>query len=165
MKRLICPDQPDTGSITHPVIRQIDGLKKRDVAEALACFVVVQVFGNIKNWKPSLFFFFLALVGRGVVTREMIEPSAFVVEYRGDIIPPEEIQKKKRQDSLDNFLFDFSYKGTNWRWVNYWSHNLVFKWSVRINDVEKISLWNFYLQRWCFERRRQPRKTRERRPR
>ncbi|XP_072227139.1 uncharacterized protein [Leuresthes tenuis] len=51
--------------------------------------------------------------GRGVFTTESIEPSSFVVEYRGDIFPREDTQR--RRAALNDYRFDFSLSGTNWR--------------------------------------------------
>ncbi|XP_050925183.1 uncharacterized protein LOC108898774 [Lates calcarifer] len=53
--------------------------------------------------------------GRGVFTHKSIEPSAFVVEYRGNIFALKEMQQKKRGDILDNYVFDFLWSGTSWR--------------------------------------------------
>ncbi|XP_074468762.1 uncharacterized protein LOC141753956 isoform X2 [Sebastes fasciatus] len=53
--------------------------------------------------------------GRGVVTHESIEPSAFVVEYWGNIFSHRETRRKKCGDTLNNYLFDFSWNGTKWR--------------------------------------------------
>lgn len=53
--------------------------------------------------------------GRGVFADEAIEPSAFVVEYRGNISARTETHKKKGGDTLKDFLFDFTWNGTNWR--------------------------------------------------
>ncbi|XP_045915514.1 uncharacterized protein LOC123977076 [Micropterus dolomieu] len=55
--------------------------------------------------------------GRGVFTHQPIEPSTFVAEYRGIIsaISHKETRRKKCGDSLKNYLFDFSWIGTNWR--------------------------------------------------
>ncbi|XP_044027833.1 uncharacterized protein LOC122864451 isoform X2 [Siniperca chuatsi] len=57
------------------------------------------------------------LKGRGVFTHESIEPSTFVVEYRGKIsaISHQETRRKKCGYTLNNYLFDFSWNGTNWR--------------------------------------------------
>ncbi|XP_041867585.1 uncharacterized protein LOC121656583 isoform X2 [Melanotaenia boesemani] len=52
--------------------------------------------------------------GRGVLTSEAIEPSSFVVEYRGETILCEET-KRRSTDTLNGFLFDFWLSGTNWR--------------------------------------------------
>nr|XP_046274081.1 uncharacterized protein LOC124074833 isoform X2 [Scatophagus argus] len=66
--------------------------------------------------KPFLVEMFIDPVkGRGVFTWESIEPSTFVVEYRGNIIPQKETREKTCGDTLNNFLFDFSWSGTNWR--------------------------------------------------
>ncbi|XP_075962356.1 uncharacterized protein LOC142965335 isoform X3 [Anarhichas minor] len=53
--------------------------------------------------------------GRGVFTHESIEASTFVVEYRGNIYSLKETRKKKSGDTLNNYLFDFSWNGTSWR--------------------------------------------------
>ncbi|XP_039978355.1 LOW QUALITY PROTEIN: uncharacterized protein LOC120786776 [Xiphias gladius] len=53
--------------------------------------------------------------GRGVFTRESIEPSTFVVEYRGNVFTQKETQKNKCRDTLNKYLFDFTWNGTNWR--------------------------------------------------
>nr|XP_020474167.1 uncharacterized protein LOC109970738 [Monopterus albus] len=52
--------------------------------------------------------------GRGVFTHESIEPSSFVVEYRGKIFANKETDKNKCEDRLNNYLFNFSWNGTNW---------------------------------------------------
>ncbi|XP_062291642.1 uncharacterized protein LOC133996101 isoform X2 [Scomber scombrus] len=52
--------------------------------------------------------------GRGVFALKYIEPSTFVVEYRGNIFPHQETEKKKC-DTLNCYFFDFSWNGTNWR--------------------------------------------------
>ncbi|RVE66764.1 hypothetical protein OJAV_G00110630 [Oryzias javanicus] len=49
--------------------------------------------------------------GKGVFTCESIEPSSFVVEYRGSIFTQEE---GERDDTVENYLFNFSWNGTNW---------------------------------------------------
>ncbi|TKS89075.1 Zinc finger MYM-type protein 4 [Collichthys lucidus] len=53
--------------------------------------------------------------GRGVFTRESIEPSTFVVEYRGKLLLNKESGKSKHGDTLKNYLYDFSWDGKNWR--------------------------------------------------
>ncbi|XP_034057491.1 uncharacterized protein LOC117536655 isoform X1 [Gymnodraco acuticeps] len=53
--------------------------------------------------------------GRGVFTNESIEPSTFVVEYRGNISRRKETRKKKCGDTLKNYSFDFSWIGRDWR--------------------------------------------------
>ncbi|TMS18608.1 Zinc finger MYM-type protein 4 [Larimichthys crocea] len=53
--------------------------------------------------------------GRGVFTRESIEPSTFVVEYRGNLLLNKESVKSKHGDTLKNYLYDFSWDGKNWR--------------------------------------------------
>ncbi|XP_034456683.1 uncharacterized protein LOC117770910 isoform X3 [Hippoglossus hippoglossus] len=53
--------------------------------------------------------------GKGVFTHQSIEPSSFVVEYRGNISTRTETRGKERGDTLNNYLFDFSWNGTNWR--------------------------------------------------
>ncbi|XP_026156664.1 uncharacterized protein LOC113126760 [Mastacembelus armatus] len=66
--------------------------------------------------KPFLEEMFIDLFkGRGVFTHESIKPSAFVVEYRGNISLHSETQNNQCGDSLNNYLFDFSWSGTNWR--------------------------------------------------
>ncbi|XP_032391770.1 uncharacterized protein LOC116701860 isoform X1 [Etheostoma spectabile] len=52
--------------------------------------------------------------GRGVFTHKAIEPSTFVVEYRGNIFSHEDTTPKKKWDTLNNFLFRFSWKGAQW---------------------------------------------------
>lgn len=47
-------------------------------------------------------------------THESIEPSAFVTEYRGNIFTRKESEKNKCGDTLNNYVFDFSWNGTNW---------------------------------------------------
>ncbi|KAK5883248.1 hypothetical protein CesoFtcFv8_019600 [Champsocephalus esox] len=54
--------------------------------------------------------------GRGVFTNESIEPSTFVVEYRGNISRRKETRKKKCGDTLKNYSFDFSWIGRDWRY-------------------------------------------------
>ncbi|XP_075886472.1 uncharacterized protein LOC142890974 isoform X7 [Nelusetta ayraudi] len=49
--------------------------------------------------------------GRGVITQEIIEPSTFVVEFRGRITSHSE---KKNGNDLDKFVYHYSWKGTNW---------------------------------------------------
>ncbi|XP_047460236.1 uncharacterized protein LOC125019481 [Mugil cephalus] len=53
-----------------------------------------------------------SLKGKGVFTRQSIEPSTFVVEYRGNILTHKEMQKCG--DTSDEIMFDFRWKGTNW---------------------------------------------------
>ncbi|XP_028256549.1 uncharacterized protein LOC114432624 isoform X2 [Parambassis ranga] len=53
--------------------------------------------------------------GRGVFTHVAIQPAAFVLEYRGNILPLKETRKKKDGDTLNSYLFDFSWNGTSWR--------------------------------------------------
>ncbi|TNN51936.1 Histone-lysine N-methyltransferase pr-set7 [Liparis tanakae] len=53
--------------------------------------------------------------GRGVFTRESIEASAFVVEYQGKIFSPKDTRRKKYGDTLNDYLFDFSWNGRSWR--------------------------------------------------
>ncbi|XP_053302208.1 uncharacterized protein LOC128461349 isoform X1 [Pleuronectes platessa] len=53
--------------------------------------------------------------GKGVFTHQSIEPSSFVVEYRGDISTRIETRGKERGDTLNNYLVDFSWNGKNWR--------------------------------------------------
>ncbi|XP_068431806.1 uncharacterized protein [Clinocottus analis] len=53
--------------------------------------------------------------GSGVFTHESIAASAFVVEYQGNLVSLKETRKKKDGDTLNDYLFDFSWKGTNWR--------------------------------------------------
>ncbi|XP_056256201.1 uncharacterized protein LOC130184300 isoform X2 [Seriola aureovittata] len=66
--------------------------------------------------KPFLQEMFIdSLKGRGVFTHESIEPSTFVVEYRGNIFTHKETRTKKSGYTLNNYLFDFSWNGTNWR--------------------------------------------------
>ncbi|XP_031151492.1 uncharacterized protein LOC116047099 isoform X3 [Sander lucioperca] len=52
--------------------------------------------------------------GRGVFTHKAIEPSTFVVEYRGNIFSHKDTTPKKKCDTLNNFLFEFSWKGARW---------------------------------------------------
>lgn len=59
--------------------------------------------------------FYFNLLGRGVFTHKAIEPYSFVVEYRGNIFPHKDATpKKKWGDTLNNFLFEFSWKGAQW---------------------------------------------------
>ncbi|XP_060948228.1 uncharacterized protein LOC133025555 [Limanda limanda] len=53
--------------------------------------------------------------GKGVFTCQSIEPSSFVVEYRGNISTRTETRGEEQGDTLNNYLFDFSWNGTNWR--------------------------------------------------
>ncbi|XP_049890842.1 uncharacterized protein LOC126384039 isoform X1 [Epinephelus moara] len=55
------------------------------------------------------------LKGIGVFTHEAIEPYAFVVELRGNIFSQKETRNKKCGVTLNNYMFDFSWNGTNWR--------------------------------------------------
>ncbi|XP_039675537.1 uncharacterized protein LOC120570916 isoform X3 [Perca fluviatilis] len=55
-----------------------------------------------------------SLKGRGVFTHQSIEPSTFVVEFRGNIFSHKETRKKECGDTLNNYFFDFSWNGTNW---------------------------------------------------
>ncbi|XP_041811872.1 uncharacterized protein LOC121620002 [Chelmon rostratus] len=53
--------------------------------------------------------------GRGVFTHKAIEPSTFVVEYRGNIFSPKDTRpKKKCGDTLNHYLFEFSWEGAQW---------------------------------------------------
>ncbi|XP_039675540.1 uncharacterized protein LOC120570916 isoform X5 [Perca fluviatilis] len=52
--------------------------------------------------------------GRGVFTHKAIEPSTFVVEYRGNSFSHKDTTPKKKCDTLNNFLFEFSWKGAQW---------------------------------------------------
>ncbi|XP_054601443.1 uncharacterized protein [Nothobranchius furzeri] len=52
--------------------------------------------------------------GRGVFTKEPIEPWTFVVEFRGNVCPAEEPSEENHGDALKDFLFYFSWNGTNW---------------------------------------------------
>ncbi|XP_040909011.1 uncharacterized protein LOC121191726 isoform X2 [Toxotes jaculatrix] len=74
--------------------------------------------GHIKACRDKPFLeemFIDSFKGRGVFTHKPIEPSSFVVEYRGNILTHKETQKTKCGDTLTNYLFDFSWNGTNWR--------------------------------------------------
>lgn len=63
----------------------------------------------------SYFIVIFAFLGRGVFTLKAVEPSAFVVEYRGDIFPHEDARpKQKHGDTLNNYLFKFSWEGEHW---------------------------------------------------
>ncbi|XP_054461684.1 uncharacterized protein LOC129097029 isoform X2 [Anoplopoma fimbria] len=53
--------------------------------------------------------------GRGVFTHEAIEASTFVVEYQGKIFSLKETSQKKCGDTLNNYLFDFSWNEKSWR--------------------------------------------------
>ncbi|XP_059205277.1 uncharacterized protein LOC131984472 [Centropristis striata] len=53
--------------------------------------------------------------GRGVFTCEAIEPSSFVVEFRGNISRHKETMKQKQQDALNDYVFDFSWNKTFWQ--------------------------------------------------
>ncbi|XP_068188438.1 uncharacterized protein [Antennarius striatus] len=53
--------------------------------------------------------------GRGVFTQKAIKPSSFVVEYQGHIFPHKgPMLKRKSGDTLNNYLFEFSWKGERW---------------------------------------------------
>ncbi|XP_034027942.1 uncharacterized protein LOC117512090 [Thalassophryne amazonica] len=52
--------------------------------------------------------------GRGVFTLETIEPNTFVVEYQGNIISHPETHETSFVDTLNNYVFDFSWNGTKW---------------------------------------------------
>ncbi|KAM3596650.1 uncharacterized protein V6R79_018521 [Siganus canaliculatus] len=52
--------------------------------------------------------------GSGVFTHEEIEPSMFVVEFRGNILPQIQTRTRTRGDAMNNFVFSFSWKGSNW---------------------------------------------------
>uniref|UniRef100_A0A3B3HU42 SET domain-containing protein n=1 Tax=Oryzias latipes TaxID=8090 RepID=A0A3B3HU42_ORYLA len=49
--------------------------------------------------------------GKGLFTCESIEPSSFVVEYRGNIFARGE---GKHDDTVENYIFNFSWNRTNW---------------------------------------------------
>ncbi|XP_069033055.1 uncharacterized protein [Embiotoca jacksoni] len=51
--------------------------------------------------------------GRGVFTHKAIEPSTFVVEYRGNISSHKHA-RKKCGDTLSGFLFEFSWNASQW---------------------------------------------------
>ncbi|XP_029022709.1 uncharacterized protein LOC114865610 isoform X1 [Betta splendens] len=53
--------------------------------------------------------------GRGVFTQQAIEPSTFVVEYRGKISRLKTRKsRRKHEDTLNNYLYEFYWKGTHW---------------------------------------------------
>ncbi|XP_065804365.1 uncharacterized protein [Labrus bergylta] len=53
--------------------------------------------------------------GRGLFTLKAIDPSMFVVEYRGNIYSVKTTTPKKEcPDSLINYLFEFSWSGAQW---------------------------------------------------
>ncbi|KAK5854698.1 hypothetical protein PBY51_004870 [Eleginops maclovinus] len=53
--------------------------------------------------------------GKGVFTSRAIEPSAFVVEYRGNIFSPKHTTRRKKWgDNLNKYFFEFSWKGAQW---------------------------------------------------
>ncbi|MED6284205.1 hypothetical protein CHARACLAT_016922, partial [Characodon lateralis] len=52
--------------------------------------------------------------GRGVFTSESIAPSTFVVEFRGSLCTRQGSSEEECGDSLNNYVFDFSWKGSNW---------------------------------------------------
>ncbi|MED6289138.1 hypothetical protein CHARACLAT_033227 [Characodon lateralis] len=52
--------------------------------------------------------------GRGVFTNKTIKPTTFVVEYRGKIFSRGIGSEERRGDSLNGFLFEFSWKGERW---------------------------------------------------
>ncbi len=63
----------------------------------------------------SRFIFIFTFLGRGVFTHKAIEASMFVVEYRGNIFSHKDrTPKKKCGDTLNNYLFEFLWKGAQW---------------------------------------------------
>ncbi|XP_034748086.1 uncharacterized protein LOC117956880 isoform X2 [Etheostoma cragini] len=71
---------------------------------------------HIKGCRDKLFLeerFIDPFKGRGVFTHQTIEPSTFVVEFRGNIVSHRQT-RKKCGDTLNNYVFDFSWNGTNW---------------------------------------------------
>lgn len=59
-----------------------------------------------------------SFLGRGVFTNRDIEPSAFVVEYRGNIFPQNDTRPENRRgDSLNGFLYRFTWNGAQWWYV------------------------------------------------
>ncbi|XP_051811567.1 uncharacterized protein LOC127536125 isoform X2 [Acanthochromis polyacanthus] len=56
-----------------------------------------------------------SLKGKGVFTHKTIEPSSFVVEYRGKIICHKDKRpENKRGHTVNGFLYEFSWKGAQW---------------------------------------------------
>uniref|UniRef100_A0A3P8TAJ8 SET domain-containing protein n=1 Tax=Amphiprion percula TaxID=161767 RepID=A0A3P8TAJ8_AMPPE len=56
-----------------------------------------------------------SLKGKGVFSHKTIEPSSFVVEYRGKIICHKNKRPENRRgDTVNGFLYEFSWKGTQW---------------------------------------------------
>ncbi|XP_034560363.1 uncharacterized protein LOC117827743 isoform X3 [Notolabrus celidotus] len=53
-----------------------------------------------------------AFKGRGLFTHKAVEPSMFVVEYRGEIQTT--TPQKTCDDSLINYIFQFSWNGAHW---------------------------------------------------
>ncbi|XP_037831688.1 uncharacterized protein LOC108247922 isoform X3 [Kryptolebias marmoratus] len=73
---------------------------------------------HIKTRKDKPFLqekFIDSFKGRGVFTTQSVEPSTFVVEFRGDVCRREDVPEDGSTDTLNSFLFDFSWNGTNWR--------------------------------------------------
>ncbi|XP_029298586.1 LOW QUALITY PROTEIN: uncharacterized protein LOC115015426 [Cottoperca gobio] len=73
---------------------------------------------HIKTCRDKLFLderFIDHFKGRCVFTHESIEPSTFVVEYRGNIFSRKVTRTERSGQTLNNYLFDFSWNGTNWR--------------------------------------------------
>ncbi|KAM4725561.1 uncharacterized protein FYW61_013665 isoform 2-T3 [Anableps anableps] len=95
-------------------------LRQSDVADQLngqLIPVVQDALEHIKAQRDKPFLqekFIDSVKGRGVFTNEFIEPSTFVVEFRGSISTRQECSEKQTGDLLNNYVFDFSWKGTNW---------------------------------------------------
>ncbi|XP_063755780.1 uncharacterized protein LOC134875235 [Eleginops maclovinus] len=93
-------------------------LQKRDAAEQQGLTPEQDALEHIKTCRDKPFLeerLIDPIKGRGVFTNEAIEPSTFVVEYRGNISHRKESRKEKCGDTLKNYLFDFSWMGRDWR--------------------------------------------------
>ncbi|XP_014851727.1 PREDICTED: uncharacterized protein LOC106923279 isoform X2 [Poecilia mexicana] len=95
-------------------------LQQCDVAEQLGGQLtpaVQDALEHIKAQRDKPFLqekFIDSAKGRGVFTKESIEPSSFVVEFRGRISTCQESSEKQPGDLLNNYVFSFSWKGSNW---------------------------------------------------
>ncbi|KAM4549543.1 uncharacterized protein V3H82_018798 [Fundulus diaphanus] len=100
--------QPGSPLQQSDVAEQLDGPPAAAVQDALEHI-------KAKKDKPSLQERFIDSVKeKGVFANESIEPSSFVVEFRGKICARQESSETEGGDSLNNYVFDFSWKGTNW---------------------------------------------------
>lgn len=83
----------------------------------IKCFhMFTMSYSIVKGVNKTVFTYVIfAFLGRGVFTHKAVEPSAFVVEYRGNIFPHEDARpKQKHGDTLNNYLFEFSWEGEHW---------------------------------------------------